>query len=96
MQSELHGGHVFANLRALRLSGLSTVKRCCQLLAFTMTYYDEISMHDACAALGISAETFKARVLRARQHPFHRLEHSLVPLRAEDCALHSSQQKNFL
>src|SRR5215469_11689312 len=36
--------------------------------AFTMTYYDELSGPEACARLGISAGTFKARLFRARRH----------------------------
>jgi len=36
--------------------------------AFTVTYYDELSGPEACARLGISAGTFKARLFRARRH----------------------------
>ena len=35
--------------------------------AFTMTYFDELSCSEACALLGISSATFKARLFRARQ-----------------------------
>ena len=34
--------------------------------AFTMTYFDELSGSEACALLGISYGTFKARLFRAR------------------------------
>jgi DNA-directed RNA polymerase specialized sigma24 family protein len=36
--------------------------------AFTMTYFDELSAAEACAKLGISAGTFKARLFRAKRH----------------------------
>ena len=35
--------------------------------AFTMTYFDELSCSEACALLGVSSATFKARLFRARQ-----------------------------
>jgi RNA polymerase sigma-70 factor, ECF subfamily len=35
--------------------------------AFTMTYFDELSGQEACALLGISSVTFKARLFRARR-----------------------------
>lgn len=35
--------------------------------ALTMTYFDELSGQEACALLGVSAGTFKARLLRARR-----------------------------
>jgi RNA polymerase sigma-70 factor (ECF subfamily) len=47
--------------------------------AFTMTYYDELSTREACAVLGISPGTFKARLFRARQQLFRQLKRELVP-----------------
>jgi RNA polymerase sigma-70 factor, ECF subfamily len=47
--------------------------------AFTMTYYDEMSTREACAVLGISAGTFKARLFRARQQLFRQMKRELVP-----------------
>jgi RNA polymerase sigma factor (sigma-70 family) len=35
--------------------------------AFTMAYYHEFSVKEACAALGVPSTTFKARVFRAKQ-----------------------------
>ena len=35
--------------------------------AFMMTYFDELSCSEACALLGVSSATFKARLFRARQ-----------------------------
>lgn len=35
--------------------------------AFTMAYYDELSVKEACALLGVPATTFKARVFHARR-----------------------------
>jgi RNA polymerase sigma-70 factor, ECF subfamily len=35
--------------------------------AFTMAYYDELSINEAGAALGVSIRTFKSRVFRAKQ-----------------------------
>jgi RNA polymerase sigma-70 factor (ECF subfamily) len=35
--------------------------------ALTMTYYDELSGPEACALLGVSAGTFKARLFRAKR-----------------------------
>jgi hypothetical protein len=46
--------------------------------AFTMTYYDELSGREACARLGISAETFKARLFRARRYLASHVQYSLV------------------
>jgi RNA polymerase sigma-70 factor (ECF subfamily) len=36
--------------------------------AFRMTYYDEMSIREACALLGVSTGTFKSRLFRARRH----------------------------
>jgi RNA polymerase sigma-70 factor, ECF subfamily len=38
--------------------------------AFTMSYFDELSGSEACAVLGLPAETFKARLFRAKRHVF--------------------------
>ena len=46
--------------------------------AFTMTYYDELSGPEACAVLGISAGTFKARLFRAKRQVFDQAERALV------------------
>jgi len=46
--------------------------------AFTMTYYDEMSSVEAGAVLGVSAGTFKTRLLRARQHLVNQAQRSLV------------------
>jgi RNA polymerase sigma-70 factor (ECF subfamily) len=47
--------------------------------AFTLSCYNEMSTREACAALGISSGTFKARLLRARRQLFRRLQRELVP-----------------
>jgi RNA polymerase sigma-70 factor, ECF subfamily len=46
--------------------------------AFTMTYYDELSGPEACAVLGVSAGTFKARLFRAKRQVFDQTERVLV------------------
>ena len=46
--------------------------------AFTMTYYDELSGPEACAVLGVSAGTFKARLFRARRQVLDRTKRTLV------------------
>jgi RNA polymerase sigma-70 factor (ECF subfamily) len=46
--------------------------------AFTMTYYDELSGQEACAALGVSVGTFKARLFRARRQVLDQTERILV------------------
>jgi RNA polymerase sigma-70 factor (ECF subfamily) len=38
--------------------------------AFTMTYFDELSGPEACALLGVSVGTFKARLFRAKRQVF--------------------------
>jgi RNA polymerase sigma-70 factor, ECF subfamily len=42
--------------------------------AFTMTYFDELSGSEACALLGISSATFKARLFRARREVLGRAQ----------------------
>src|SRR5229473_4260994 len=50
--------------------------------AFTMTYYDELSGPEACALLGVSAGTFKARLFRARRQLLNQAQRALVaPIR---------------
>jgi RNA polymerase sigma-70 factor (ECF subfamily) len=50
--------------------------------AFTMTYYDELSGAEACAVLGVSAGTFKARLFRARRQLLNQAQQALVaPIR---------------
>ena len=44
--------------------------------AFTMTYYDERSIHEASALLGISRGTFKSRLFRAREYVVRRMSPS--------------------
>jgi RNA polymerase sigma-70 factor, ECF subfamily len=46
--------------------------------AFTMTYYDQLSGPEACALLGVSAGTFKARLFRAKRQVFDQTERALV------------------
>jgi RNA polymerase sigma-70 factor, ECF subfamily len=46
--------------------------------AFTMTYYEELSGQEACAVLGVSAGTFKARLFRARRQVLDQTERILV------------------
>ena len=46
--------------------------------AFTMTYYDELSGPEACAVLGVSAGTFKARLFRAKRQVLDQTERALV------------------
>ncbi len=46
--------------------------------AFTMTYFDELAGPEACAVLGVSAGTFKARLFRARRQVMDQTERSLV------------------
>ena len=46
--------------------------------AFTMIYYDELSGPEACALLGVSAGTFKARLFRARRQLLNQAQRALV------------------
>jgi RNA polymerase sigma-70 factor, ECF subfamily len=45
--------------------------------AFTMTYCDELSGPEACALLGVSAGTFKARLFRARRQLLNQAQRAL-------------------
>jgi RNA polymerase sigma-70 factor (ECF subfamily) len=46
--------------------------------AFTMTYYDDLSAAEACAKLGVSYGTFKARLFHARRKLLDRTDRALV------------------
>jgi RNA polymerase sigma-70 factor (ECF subfamily) len=46
--------------------------------AFTMTYYDELSGREACAALGVSPGAFKARLFRAKRQVLDQTERTLA------------------
>jgi len=46
--------------------------------AFTMTYYQEMSNEEAGALLGVTAGTFKSRLLRARRHLMNHAARSLL------------------
>jgi RNA polymerase sigma-70 factor (ECF subfamily) len=46
--------------------------------AFTMTYYDDLSGAEACAMLGVSSGTFKARLFRARRQVLEQTKRTLV------------------
>ena len=45
--------------------------------AFTMTYFDEMSGSEACAMLGVSVGTFKARLFRAKRQVFRQTKRAL-------------------
>jgi RNA polymerase sigma-70 factor, ECF subfamily len=45
--------------------------------AFTMTYFDELSGPEACAMLGVSVGTFKARLFRAKRQVFGQTKRAL-------------------
>lgn len=46
--------------------------------AFTMTYYEEMSGREACALLGVSTGTFKARLFRAKRQLLNHAQRALV------------------
>jgi RNA polymerase sigma-70 factor, ECF subfamily len=46
--------------------------------AFTMTYCDELSGPEACAVLGVSSGTFRARLFRARRQVLDQTERTFV------------------
>jgi DNA-directed RNA polymerase specialized sigma24 family protein len=43
-----------------------------------MTYYDELSVPEACAVLGVSSAAFKGRLFRAKRRVLNRTKHALV------------------
>ena len=64
--------------------------------AFTMAYYDELSIEEAGALLGVSAGTFKSRVFRARRYLIQQTQRSLVaPIRCAKRTLSSSRRSPF-
>ena len=60
------------------ISGLLEKMRPALRQAFTMIYYDELSGPEACALLGVSAGTFKARLFRARRQLLNQARRALV------------------
>jgi RNA polymerase sigma-70 factor (ECF subfamily) len=65
--------------------------------AFTMTYYDELSGPEACAVLGVSPGTFKARLFRARRQVLDRTERALVtPIRRASASPSESWKRKGL
>ena len=64
--------------------------------AFTMTYYQEMSNEEAGALLGVTAGTFKSRLLRARRHLMKRASRSLLaPIRRAGNSPYPSRQNAF-
>ena len=64
--------------------------------AVTMTYYEELSGSEACAILGVSAGTFKARLFRARRQLLNQARRALVaPVRTETRSSFSSDRSAF-
>ncbi len=56
--------------------------------AFRMSYFDELSGSEACAVLRVPAETFKARLFRAKRQVFEQAKRSVVvPVRQPYVAL---------
>jgi RNA polymerase sigma-70 factor (ECF subfamily) len=47
--------------------------------AITITYFDELSGPEACALLGISSASLKARLFRARQELLNQAQRALLP-----------------
>ena len=64
--------------------------------AFTMTYYDELSGPEACAILGVSAGTFKARLFRARRQLLNQAQLALVAPRRRATLSSSSPDRSAL
>jgi RNA polymerase sigma-70 factor, ECF subfamily len=70
---------VHAELETLQLiDGILETMKPVLRQAFTMTYYDELSGPEACAVLGVSAGTFKARLFRAKRQVLNQAERALV------------------
>jgi RNA polymerase sigma-70 factor (ECF subfamily) len=64
--------------------------------AFTMAYYDELSLEEASSVLGVTPGTFKSRVFRARQHLIQHTQRSLVaPIHCPSRNLFSSGKNSF-
>lgn len=64
--------------------------------AFTMVYFDEMSVAEAGALLGVSTGTFKSRLFRARQQLKDQAQRSLLaPLRWAPDYSYSSSKYNF-
>ncbi|HET8926192.1 MAG TPA: RNA polymerase sigma factor [Candidatus Acidoferrum sp.] len=64
--------------------------------ALTMIYYDELSGPEACALLGVSAGTFKARLFRARRQLLNQVQRALVaPIRTETRSSFSSDRSAY-
>jgi len=64
--------------------------------AFMMVYYDELTIEEAGALLGVTAGTFKSRVFRARQHLLQQAQRSLfVPIRGVRHMLFTSNSRSF-
>ena len=65
--------------------------------AFTMTYYDDLSGAEACAVLGVSSGTFKARIFRAKRQLLDRTERALVtPIRRKPASSSESWKRKGL
>ena len=65
--------------------------------AFTMTYYNDLSGAEACAMLGVSSGTFKARLFHARRKLLHRTERALVtPIRRTPASSSESWKRRGL
>lgn len=64
--------------------------------AFSMAYFEEASIEEASALLGVTAGTFKSRVFRARQHLVRRAQRSLVaPIRSATHTLFSAGSGSY-
>src|SRR5712672_2460625 len=64
--------------------------------AFTMTYYREMSNEEAGALLGVTAGTFKSRLLRARRHLMNHAARSLLaPIRRATDSPYPSRKRAF-
>ena len=65
--------------------------------AFTMTYFDDLSGAEACAVVGVSPGTLKARIFRARRKLLDRTERALVtPIRKTPASSSESWKRKGL
>ncbi len=65
--------------------------------AFTMTYYHDLSGAEACAMLGVSSGTFKARLFHARRKLLDRTERAIVtPIRRTPASSSESWKRRGL